>query len=71
MSVNSKLAYVLEVYLFLLYMHGYFAYVNVYVPDTCIPPISGGQKSALDPLGLELQMTVSSGIGAGNQTHVF
>lgn len=52
MSVNSKLAYVLEVYLFLLYMHGYFAYVNVYVPDTCIPPISGGQKSALDPLEL-------------------
>lgn len=38
----------------------------------CIRHLSGalgGQKRALDPLKLELQMVVSCHVGAGNQAH--
>lgn len=35
---------------------------------TCMPAARGSQKSALDPLDMELQKAVSHHVGAGNQT---
>lgn len=36
----------------------------------CVPGVSGGQKQALDPLELELQMFVNCHVDARNQTWV-
>ena len=40
-------------------------YVHHVLPATC-----GGQKKALDPLELQLQMVVSLHVGSGNLTQV-
>ena len=45
-------------------VYGYFAFMCVHVLCEC--GTSGGQKRALDPLELELQMVVSHHVAAGN-----
>ena len=47
-------------------------YVCVFLICGCVPSVRSactGQKRESDPLGLELQMTVSHHVGAGNQTY--
>jgi hypothetical protein len=46
-----------------------FACMCVCVPHVC-PVSRGGQKRALDPQELELQMVVSHHVGVGEQTWV-
>ena len=48
-----------------------FVCMHICVPHVCLCATHmagslGGQKRALDPLELELQMVVSSQVGAGN-----
>jgi hypothetical protein len=43
--------------------------VHVWLCTLCVQA-RGGQKRALDPLELELQMVASHHVGAGNQTLV-
>jgi hypothetical protein len=38
--------------------------------NTWMPATHAGQKNALDPLELELQMIVNHHVGAENQNHV-
>lgn len=52
----------------LLYVFGCFDYMDVCVP--CVPDVCRGRKKATEPWELELQMVISSYVGAGNQTLV-
>lgn len=45
-----------------------YGYLPVYVCNVCVHGTRGGQKRALDPLELELQMVIICHVGAGNQT---
>lgn len=45
-------------------MYGCFSSMSVCT--TCMLGAQGGQKKALDPLGLDLKMLVSCLMGAGN-----
>lgn len=58
----------LSSFLFLIY--GYFACMYVYVPTTWVSGLWSHQKSAFDPLDLELQIFVSHQMSAKNQTQV-
>jgi hypothetical protein len=42
--------------------------LHVCLCPTCMAGVCEGQKRALDPLKLELQMLVNHYVGAGNQT---
>lgn len=54
---------------FYFLMYGCFAYISVYVPPIC--SAHRGLKTALYPLGVELEMVVSLHVGVGNWTQVF
>jgi hypothetical protein len=49
----------------------YIDVLPTYLCITCMPGAHGGQKWVLDPLELELQMVVSSHLGAVDQAQVF
>ena len=59
-----------KVYLFLFCVNECFACMYVCVPHKCLAA-PGGQKKALVPLELELEMIVNCCVGAGNQIWVF
>lgn len=59
----------LQSFYILFYVYGCFACMYVLVLHTCTA--YRGQKRALNPLGLKLEMGVSHFVGSGNWTQVF
>lgn len=61
-------AFPLKHFTYLFIVHGCFAHIHVCV--TWELGVFGGQKRALDLLGLELRLIVSHSVSAGNQTPI-
>lgn len=60
----STLLYTLEIFIILFYVYRHFWHMYVYVPHVC--SALGRQNGPLNPLDLELQMSVNHHMGAGN-----
>lgn len=65
-----KLACIPKIFKNRLIFYVYVFFLHVYMWITCVPCAHGGQKAALNPLELEIQMIESHHVGAGYQMSV-